>query len=119
MPTARVLVISNPEDQHTIEIVQKLVEVGAQPILFYPEQLGDEVHASLVDGLSGSCEGILLGPGEQLHLNTVDTVWYRRPRVPAWNTDGLSPEAVDFARDEWRSMLEATYALMCPLKLHR
>ena len=39
------------------------------------------------------------------------SVWFRRPRMIALNSHQADSDGVEFARDEWRALLEATYAL--------
>jgi len=113
MPPRNVLIVSNPQDEHTKCVARKIQELGAEPFLFYPENLGQEFMLALIHNLGRqtSVPVILVGTRE-VNLNEVYSVWYRRPRSVSIDTETISPAGIEFAQDEWRATLEATYALM-------
>lgn len=112
MKIRRVLIISNPEDEHTVCVTSHLRKRGVETILFYPEEFGRELFLTLSQ--SSDQESIVISnlQGHTIDLISVDAVWYRRPRSILLDDGALEPEALEFARDEWKSALEGTYALL-------
>ncbi len=113
LPKNRVLIISNPEDEHTRRIYARLSELEVEPLLFFPEELGQRLDFSW--GLSRATPlplQTLWFDRNMVDVNTVFSIWYRRPRLVALNDYALSPEGREFARDEWRAVLEGLYALL-------
>lgn len=107
-----VLVISNPEDEHTRVVTRKVEQLGSKPILFYPETLGAADGYILSHGWDAACASPrLVLNGQEFELNAFQSIWYRRPRVVSLAKFELGADAIEFARDEWRSALEAAYAL--------
>jgi glutathione synthase/RimK-type ligase-like ATP-grasp enzyme len=108
----KVLIISNPDDEHTRKVAGLIRQFGARPVLFYPEALGTRTRLGMTLGpaerprCSLALDGAIVEPGE------VEAVWYRRPRVPILADFGLAPRGLAFARDEWRAALEGMYALL-------
>lgn len=109
----KVLIVSNPQDEHTARVSALIEASGADAILFYPERLGCDSGLALRPELNdGSvCQTLLLGP-TAINLSEVYSVWYRRPRRVSLNETAFAPEALAFVQEEWQAMLEATYALM-------
>lgn len=111
--TRQVLVISNPTDEHTTRVVKKVEELGAQPLLFYPEAFGHAQCLTLKHCLTQQTTvTTLFIDGQEIDLSRVYSVWYRRPRLLAADPENISPEGLEFAREEWRAVLEATYSLL-------
>lgn len=111
-PADQVLIISNPQDEHTTYVVGHLETLGITPILLYPECFGDSLSLSLLlaeEPAPWSCS--VARPGGDLDLAAVASVWYRRPRLPLAGI-GISGAPLAFAQDEWRSALAALYALV-------
>ncbi len=116
MVSKKVLVISNPNDEHTSHVVELINQLGGEALLFYPEQLGTELSLSLVHS---SASNLVLDQPDINRIsdwvfNEIYSVWYRRPRSMSTYLAqlGLAPEGVEFARNEWKSALESLYALM-------
>ncbi len=109
----RVLIISNPQDEHTKYVVEKIRDLGAEPCLFYPENLGKGFSVTLADSAITQ-EFICTFVAEERKMNFADfySVWFRRPRLVAHENGKPNSEGIEFIRDEWRSLLEAIYALM-------
>jgi len=110
---AHVLIISNPDDQHTKAVAGHIAALGGASTLFYPEMLGHAGHYVLsMDQdnlkLSLSHSNAL----EAINCYSIDSVWYRRPRRVYRAQSSLDDEAVAFIRDEWEATLEGAYALM-------
>lgn len=107
-----VLIISNPDDEHSHAVIQKVEQFGGKPILFYPEALGADAKYMLLHKRESNDPllRIVLG-GREYELDAFYSIWYRRPRLVSFAISGLNPDATEFARDEWRSALEAAYAL--------
>jgi glutathione synthase/RimK-type ligase-like ATP-grasp enzyme len=119
MSKKSVLIISNPDDEHTKKVCLRLNEIGIEPILFYPEQLGQNIHYSL------TFPGDIIGPVQLLtmqkrvlYFDDLYAIWYRRPRAIMLTDHPLSGEGREFARDEWRATIEAAYALILELVSH-
>lgn len=109
---ARVLIISNPEDVHTNVVSEKLRELGVEYYLFFPERLALDAALALThESTVGKDSYSLKVKDASVDLSHFDTVWYRRPRLVAAPQD-ISPEGLEFAREEWRAALDATYGLM-------
>lgn len=107
----RVLIISNPSDEHTTSVVSHLETLGVTPTLLYPERFGDSLSLSLhLDDGHSPWACYINYPDEILEFASVASVWYRRPRLPLAKT-ALSNRSIEFARDEWQSALAALYAL--------
>jgi len=116
MVSKNILVVSNPEDEHTSHVVKLINDLGGNPILFYPEKLGTELTLSLahypeknVSHHSSNGDEIAGWATSEIY-----SIWYRRPRSNSTSLKklGLSQEGVEFARNEWKSTLEGLYALM-------
>ncbi len=112
MKTRRVLIISNPEDEHTVCVTSHLRKRGIETILFYPEDFGRELFLTLSQSSDQESIAISNSQGHTIDLVSVDAVWYRRPRLVLLDDGALESEALEFARDEWKSALEGTYALL-------
>jgi len=112
MKPKQVLIISNPEDEHTVRVTDHLLKRGVEPILYYPENFGRELFLSVIQ-FPGQREDIVISTlkGDVVNLLNVDSVWYRRPRLVHID-ETLKPEALEFARDEWKSALEGVYTIL-------
>lgn len=108
------LVISNPEDEHTKVVCDKIRNLGGTAYLFFPEELGQQAKLVLDSGARSSVSARLVLSREmrEVNLASIFSVWYRRPRTPALGSFGLDREGQEFALDEWRAALEGMYALM-------
>ena len=112
MSRKHVLIISNPEDIHTQEVVDRIKGYGAEPFLFYPESLGHTNSLSLsLNNISDAKIGLQIGT-YQISINDIYSVWYRRPRIPSLVQYNLQNEALEFSRDEWRGFLHGIYSLL-------
>lgn len=112
MKTKQVLIISNPTDEHTAYVTEHLHRLGINPILFYPEKFGKNMFFALNQNMDKQNEIIAIStPEGELVLNEIDSIWYRRPRLVSFESEILEHESMEFARDEWKSALESTYAL--------
>lgn len=110
----KVLIISNPDDEHTQHVLSKIQELGGEPFLFYPERLGQDFSIALSHSPADRRQDISVIKTREFENNFEDfySVWYRRPRLVALKSDGLNYEEIEFAREEWRALIESTYALM-------
>jgi len=112
----KVLIISNPEDEHTEYVVSCLRNLGTEPILFYPEKLGQDFFISWSHTAEKQGDlPVLMTQQSEIGFSEFYSVWFRRPRLNVFANQTLSPEGVEFARDEWRALLEAVYALTTEL----
>lgn len=109
----KVLIISNPQDGHTECVAAKIREIGAKPFLFYPEKLGQDFSIALTYSANKQvCLPVLLAAQMEVNFDDFYSVWFRRPRLVEFEPERLSHEGVEFARDEWRALLDTTYALV-------
>lgn len=109
----KVLIISNPEDEHTKCIASKVQELGVEPLVFYPERLGKDFSMVLGHSLIGGQSDTPIIKAKEFKRSFEDfySIWYRRPRLVAMNSNEFNYEEIEFAREEWRALIEATYAL--------
>lgn len=109
----RVLVVSNPEDEHTKRVVSQIAALGTEPVVFFPELLGSSLHLGIAfrQDNEGSAVSLSCDAGE-LDLRSVSAIWYRRPRPVLLGGWDVTQEGAEFAGDEWRAALEGTYALL-------
>lgn len=110
--TRVVLVISNPTDEHTVRVTRQIERLGGTPILFFPEELGDRALFSAHHPASTAIflQSLIIGD-HCINLSDVSSIWYRRPRLQPSRSD-MTPEGLEFAREEWRAALEGAYALL-------
>ncbi|MBK6767803.1 MAG: hypothetical protein IPG72_01970 [Ardenticatenales bacterium] len=107
----RVMIISNPDDEHTARVAWHLRAMDIDPIMLYPEHFGDSHALSLhLAGVPARWNCSIRMPSMDLDMATIASVWYRRPRLPLAGS-GLSGASLAFARDEWRSAISSLYAL--------
>jgi len=112
MKVKQVLIVSNPQDEHTARVTGCLQKFDVTPILYYPENFGREMFFSLCQSVNDLENINILTSSGEINLNDVDSIWYRRPRLVSLDGEMLEPEGIEFARDEWRSALESAYALL-------
>jgi glutathione synthase/RimK-type ligase-like ATP-grasp enzyme len=109
----KVLIISNPQDKHTECVVAKIQKLGAEPLLFYPEKLGQNFSITLTHFADERVFTPILFTREiESNFSDFYSVWFRRPRLVTFELEEISHEGIEFVRDEWRALLEAIYALM-------
>lgn len=110
---SKVLIVSNPDDEHTKAVYKTLCEYPVEPILFYPEQLEETYWLSMDYATREKNPSfILTTPEGSHHAGEFISVWYRRPRLISLARYRLSHEARDFARDEWKTLLTNFYEFM-------
>ena len=112
MKAKQVLIVSNPQDEHTARVTEYLQRLDVTPILYYPENFGREMFFSLRQSSSGQENINISTTSGEINLNDVDSIWYRRPRLVSLEGEMLESEGIEFARDEWKSALESAYALL-------
>ena len=103
----RVLIISNPKDKHTQVVAKKVQQLGAYPVLFYPENLSN----LKITWLKSADKNLTIGnwnEDEELKLGDFYSIWLRRPQPFSSPT---SEKAIHFAQDEWNALLEGIFAL--------
>ena len=111
--SSHVLIISNPEDQHTTVVASHITSLGGTATLFYPEMLGHTGHYLLRMNHGDLCLRLSHSSArEAIDFDSIDSVWYRRPRRVYRARSSLDDETVAFIRDEWEATLEGAYALM-------
>lgn len=107
---AKVLIISNPEDEHTQVVLEKLTIYGGEPTLLYPEEFGTSAYLSMSFEQPGWSPQIeVLTKSCPFDLHNFDSIWYRRPRAVSLALIGADTEAIEFARDEWKTFIHDSY----------
>jgi len=113
MATRLVLIISNPQDNHTSRVYENIQKFNTRPILFFPEKFGSDYTLSINQTHNNEIPEIIVNTGsENINLNEVFSIWYRRPHPIHFKKHSLTDEGEDFALDEWRAAIEAMYALL-------
>ncbi len=108
----KVLVISNPHDEHTNCVTAKIRGLGAEPFLFYPEKLGQDFSMALHSANEQLPVSTIFTKTMEMKFSEFYSVWFRRPRLITFNRSQVDSDGVEFARDEWQALLEAIYALV-------
>lgn len=109
----KTLIISNPEDEHTKVVCEKLRHYECEPVLLYPERFGVENGLSMHFQANSSYPSLKLELGQPVFdLLDFPTAWYRRPRAISLAEYDISQEGLDFARDEWKTFIHNSYKLM-------
>lgn len=108
-----VLIISNPDDEHTHCVCKKLQKQNCNPVLLYPETFGTTAYLDMVFNTQQSEPFIQLKIMSNTYdLQSFDSVWYRRPRSVSLSAYKMDAEAIDFARDEWKTFIHNSYTFM-------
>jgi glutathione synthase/RimK-type ligase-like ATP-grasp enzyme len=111
MKKKHILIVSNPEDEHTSRVAEHLRKLGAAPILYYPENFGRSMFFALSQSLGDPERITVTTPDYEFSFDELDSIWYRRPRLVGCDGEELESTSLEFARDEWKAAFEATYAL--------
>lgn len=113
MAPRNILIVSNPQDEHTHAVVAHLHKMGVEPILFHPEKMGSDHTLSLFQSADPEPDRLILTIHDRkVPLQEMDAIWYRRPRLVTFESNSLSTEALEFARDEWKAFFESAWVLM-------
>src|SRR3954451_15606741 len=108
----KILIISNPQDKHLAPVSEAIKALGADPVFFYPENLGDETFLIINQTDEDAVRIMLRDTGGVVHIRDIYAVWYRRPRPFYVSKELMTSEGLEFTQDEWRAALEAMYVLM-------
>jgi len=114
LPMNRVLIVSNPQDQTAKRIAERLRLLGTAVTELWPEQSGDELRVNLSICDNNPVLTVELSSGDIVDLNQFDSIWYRRPRLPALPTLPQDEDSREFAQDEWQSLWHSAYCLARP-----
>jgi len=107
-----ILILTEPEDPHADQVVQRLLERGADVIRIDPVQFPENATVSLSYGKAGELQGTLHANGQVVDLHFLSTVWYRRVLPPVVHkeiTDARSrayveEECTRYLSDVWNSL---------------
>jgi hypothetical protein len=107
-----ILILTEPADVHANRVVEKLQERGANFVRFNPAQLPTKAELSLLYPKTGRVQHTLRTDGKLIDLNTVRSVWYRRPRASIAHEyitdkpirDCVEGECQNFVDDVWNSL---------------
>jgi glutathione synthase/RimK-type ligase-like ATP-grasp enzyme len=107
-----ILILTAPDDEHADHIAAKLQERAASFVRFNPAQFPREAEISLSYSPQGESNYTLRLGEEQVDLNSLRAVWYRRPDPPIAH-DEIGAEVVrafvkqecnTFVQDLWNSL---------------
>jgi len=107
-----IAVVSYPDDPHAQAVMSHLRDAGAPAVLLDLADLPERATLTMRYENGGRPRLEYRREGEPtLDLQSVRTVWWRRPRVPepAWITD---PEALLFAANEWQEAINGLWQLL-------
>ena len=83
-----ILILSVANDLHATQVATQLRARGAKVVLFNPARFPAEAEIALSFTLAGECRQVLRVDGDEIDLQAVRAIWYRRPEKP------IAPEAV-------------------------
>jgi glutathione synthase/RimK-type ligase-like ATP-grasp enzyme len=111
-----VLIISSASDAHVPFVLVKLEELGVRVFRLNTETFGFGGNLSMSTEypvqrtMGGRIH--LVADQQEVSLDEITGVWYRRPQSPDLSKYQLSSEGLAFARDEWRATLNGLYSLL-------
>jgi glutathione synthase/RimK-type ligase-like ATP-grasp enzyme len=109
----KTLVISTPKDGHLKTVLDEIQKLGGEPIVFFPENLGNELLITMDHFSSPKPITLdLFSEATNIDLRQLYSVWYRKPRPVDFSTQNITSKGAEFAQDEWRVTIESVYALM-------
>jgi hypothetical protein len=101
-----ILILTAPDDEHADHVASKLRERDACFVRFNPAQFPREAEISLSYSPSGRENYILRVGEEQVDLNGLRAVWYRRPEPPVAHSEIGDDLVRDFAKQECKTFLQ-------------
>ena len=107
-----VMIVSNPEDGHVGAVLPHLEATGCRVFVLAPERFGRDQRLSIAASTNGDRIVLERDGASSVDLADVSAVWYRRPRLVGLAEFALESDGIEFAREEWRAALEATFALL-------
>ncbi|MFK4688254.1 hypothetical protein [Streptomyces pristinaespiralis] len=109
----QILIVSNPDDETTRVVAEKIRKLSGLVAVVHPEDSGDRLLAAMK--MSSGCMAFreyIRIDGTEFDLSSLHSVWYRRPRTPAF--PALNPEERGFAIEEWSSFWRSLYGVIEP-----
>ncbi|MFD6859253.1 MvdC/MvdD family ATP grasp protein [Rhodococcus sp. NPDC060090] len=97
---SHVLVLTQPGDMHADAVIERLIQRRARYTVFDPGEFPADAALSVSYGRWGLTGRRLLRSGEHLDLDAVDSIWCRRPNLPAPSHEIGDPIAQECVRDE-------------------
>ncbi len=108
----RVLIVADEGDDHADHIERLLVERGAEVIMFDPTRFPASAALSVAVSSSGVRRGRITMDGRKIDLDTLTSVWLRRPLLPVAHSQivdvdvrrYVEKESAVFATDVWDTL---------------
>lgn len=101
-----ILILTAPDDEHADHVASKLRERDASFVRFNPAQFPREAEISLSYSTWGVTSYTLRAGEDQIDLNTLQSIWYRRPDPPAAHDEIGDDSVRDFIKQESRSFMQ-------------
>ena len=106
-----VLIISNSEDEHLPAVVGELRQYPVDVRTLFPGEFGAAQTLTISMSPTGPARVLTRRARRTLDLETIASVWYRRPRTVHLSEFGLDAAGLEFARSEWRAALDSAIAV--------
>ncbi len=100
MTTAQVLVLTQPHDAHAVAVTARLRSAGTAVTVFDPAEFPAAATLSLEITASGHTRRFLTRGGDRIDLDTVGSVWFRRPREPRAHDEVTDPAIREYVEQE-------------------
>jgi glutathione synthase/RimK-type ligase-like ATP-grasp enzyme len=120
-----ILILSEPRDEHASYVADLLRRRGADFRVFDPADFPARAEIALSYSSAG-CRHVLRAGGDELDLDRLQGVWYRRPKAPVPHAevtdrrtrDYLAEECKTFVHDAWEA-LDARWLPAAPSVIRR
>ena len=99
-----ILIVANPDDIHARIVQRALERRGARVSFLHVARLAESATLSL--SVADRARAWLCSPYGRMHLEDVDTVWYRRQGRPGIPESVMDPDDQRFAQREWEQALD-------------
>jgi glutathione synthase/RimK-type ligase-like ATP-grasp enzyme len=121
-----ILILTESFDPHADYLAQKLWERGADFVRFNPAQFPSQAEVSLSYSFRGNARYTLRVGEESIDLNSLKSVWYRRPKPPVPHEELTDKVSRDFVEEECKTFVSNVWnSLDClwlpapPLEIER
>lgn len=115
LPSPHVLVLTGEDDPHADRVGALLAERGARVTVFDPGGFPVSWRVEVGYAADGRMTRLLRGGAEEIALDTVTALWWRRPSPPAPHPELTDPAVAAHAARECQSLLSDLWEhLPCP-----
>ena len=107
-----ILILTEPSDTHSDFVIEKLKNRGADFLRFNPEDFPSRSSVSIGYAANGQMRSTLGWNGSSIDLNTIRSVWMRRPGLPVPDDriqdetvrEFVAAECQGYLRDVWNTL---------------